>query len=795
MSAAALHLTTMVPDHPLKLDPKKWIPVTEAADKLRMHRGHLSRRCQTELEAKGLAVMATPQDGGKATWHILRTWHQVLTPGRVGELFQVPTLEEYSEEQRLGAHQRVECIEAYRHARQTAKGDQKDWIHDLCDNLQRKYPKLSISRSTVLRWHSVYRTPRDIEKLVDTRGGNRRGEASPAAWKYFKDLFLDENEPSKIDIWRATRDEARRRDWRWLTYRKCCEQLPDKIPPDIQAQFRQPKAWRRQCAAYVPQDPERWAAGECWEGDHRQLNVICQVGMHRKLIRPWLTAWIDRRSRRLVGWVLSEQPNSTTILAALRAGLKDQINHGGPTMIWIDNGKDYDSFTLHGQTKSQRKSKIHIAVDETMTNGVLNRRAIEAHFSIPRNPNGKRHMERWFDTLEPFDKRYRTYCARNTESKPEGLANALKERHKVPTLEQLRQALADHIDGYNKATGMDRDSYWMDIQLDGLSPDDFMLEHCPNVRRMPRDEDLDLLMQKHCKPVRVRREGIPVRINGKTRYFGMHDPAIIPLKGGVRDEHGFKAKGLEVNVTYDPADITKVYAWTLDWKIIGCFDENGRGGHVGDPIHEEQDKAIIRKTQKVKKASKFARENYLHEIMTNEQLINIEKQRDEKAIRDQIDSKPLKMVQTPFDSPSKELQKQQARKAAGAEDFNEEDRFDLMAELANAQRHRDDDDLEPLQFKQPDADSDELITDVLDLTSNDDDDDETNFSIDLALNDSDAQDDDDQTIDLSLISSATCADDDDSADIDMDVLCLDDGPEADMEDDADGHNILDLIHE
>ena len=41
-------------------------------------------------------------------------------------------------------------------------------------------------------------------------------------------------------------------------------------------------------------------------------------------------------------------PNSTTILAALRHGLKDERNFGGPRAVWIDNGKDYDAWLFHG---------------------------------------------------------------------------------------------------------------------------------------------------------------------------------------------------------------------------------------------------------------------------------------------------------------------------------------------------------------------------------------------------------------------------------------------------------------
>src|SRR5690606_657111 len=92
---------------------------------------------------------------------------------------------------------------------------------------------------------------------------------------------------------------------------------------------------------------------QCWVGDHAQLDLVCRFGV--KLIRPWITIWQDWRTRRVVGWCLSESPDSTTLLAALRMGLLAPANFGGPDLVWIDNGKDYDSYTLHGRTKKERQ--------------------------------------------------------------------------------------------------------------------------------------------------------------------------------------------------------------------------------------------------------------------------------------------------------------------------------------------------------------------------------------------------------------------------------------------------------
>ena len=113
--------------------------------------------------------------------------------------------------------------------------------------------------------------------------------------------------------------------------------MDKRIDPETQVQHRQPAVYRHQMEPTIEQNPEAWKAGECWIGDHKQCDLWCLYG--EKLVRPWLTTWMDWRTRRIAGYVLSDNPNSSTILAALRHGLMDERNMGGPGVVWIDNGR------------------------------------------------------------------------------------------------------------------------------------------------------------------------------------------------------------------------------------------------------------------------------------------------------------------------------------------------------------------------------------------------------------------------------------------------------------------------
>ena len=80
------------------------------------------------------------------------------------------------------------------------------------------------------------------------------------------------------------------------------------------------------------------------QGDH---HIIDRVVMYEgRLVRPWLTVFLDMRSAAVLGWCVSTNPNSRTILMSY---YMMAIRFGIPEMAHIDNGKDYKGKTIKGQ--------------------------------------------------------------------------------------------------------------------------------------------------------------------------------------------------------------------------------------------------------------------------------------------------------------------------------------------------------------------------------------------------------------------------------------------------------------
>ena len=130
------------------------------------------------------------------------------------------------------------------------------------------------------------------------------------------------------------------------------------------------------------------------------------------------------RSRLIAGWcIYAHDPNSNSILSALRGGV---TVFGVPELLYIDNGKDYSSYTFHGSTKWQRRHG-KVQIDTGRIAGILNHLQIKSRFCWAYHGQSK-PIERFFNTLEArFSRVFATYCGRHPLAKPECLeANLAK---------------------------------------------------------------------------------------------------------------------------------------------------------------------------------------------------------------------------------------------------------------------------------------------------------------------------------------------------------------------------------
>jgi len=123
------------------------------------------------------------------------------------------------------------------------------------------------------------------------------------------------------------------------------------------------KKWRQKYGNYNERDYDNLKAGQCWVGDHAELDVIVGVGQ-KKHARVWITAWSDMRTGKILS-ILShiEPPNSDHIFQSFYHAV---MKFGLPEVVYIDNGKDYRSRDLSGGRKTYR-----VQIDEERARSML----------------------------------------------------------------------------------------------------------------------------------------------------------------------------------------------------------------------------------------------------------------------------------------------------------------------------------------------------------------------------------------------------------------------------------------
>jgi putative transposase len=285
------------------------------------------------------------------------------------------------------------------------------------------------------------------------------------------------------------------------------------------------------------------------------------------------------KSRAVLGYHISDNPNSQTIAMAIRHMLLpkkwDDPNgfpmHGLPVEIFVDNGKDYWCHQLTGERRHLGK----VALDEK-TGGLLPHLGINQRHAIPYNARSKM-VERWHGTLELFVQNLPGYCGHDTKQRPESLKADLKAHEawqKVHDLERpARFGTVRAIEEEKMIAGFDGESPFLNDRefLDvfegwltneyhqrvseargivGRTPLNVWTQEVGRVRELAGGiRMLDILLQKREQRV-VQQSGVAMfGIGGQRRWY----EADILWSGGM--------VGQTVEVLYDPNDISEIYLY------------------------------------------------------------------------------------------------------------------------------------------------------------------------------------------------------------------------------------------
>ena len=555
MSALPAQISTSAPPAARGVS---WISIQAAAERSGISEGHLSRLCGDRWMGEGMARLEKPAGGGKARWMVREDADPKFSRVKFPEQMSID-LRALKPVQRERILHKEHTVKGWQLARRNglAQGQTEAVVTEqYLAHLEQS--GIVVARRTLYEWESRYRAA-GLAGLLDRRGGSA-GETDGGGANPTDDPFLDcilslylmPAKLSKKSCWKMACQKARENGWKIKQYRTVCLAV-ERLPTSLLVKRRDGEdAYVARCEPSIERDYSTLHSNEIWCGDHHQFDVM--VNDHGQIVRPWLTAWMDMRSRRIVGaCIAGHAPNQNSILSALRGGILD---NGIPESVYIDNGKDYDSYAFHGRTKQERWKiqRGRVEIEEGRITGIFNHLACRAHFCWAYHGQSK-PIERFFGTLEDhFGRTWPTYCGNKPDNKPEILPQQLAGGA-APTLEEFTRAFFAWLEAGYHAAAHSGDG------MGGQNPAHvYATSWNGHSKRTATAELLDLLLLKQSRPVRVTKNG--VRWNGL--QYGQYEPALFPLLGK------------EVYLRVDERDISSVQIWTEDDRFKCIAPANAR---------------------------------------------------------------------------------------------------------------------------------------------------------------------------------------------------------------------------
>lgn len=456
-------------------------------------------------------------------------------------------LESYSAEERAEISYWLAMVDRWQEYRRKAGGRKAECDEKFVLLRQLEEPERQISVETLYRKWAAIREG-DLDALVDKRGKARKGKTVllPEIEQEFLSLYLDE---AQLPIPRCVA----------LTEQWARDNMPTALPlPSYHTFYRKAKAvpyavavlcregekaYYDKCSPYIRREYESIAANDFWIGDTHTLDVE-SMGPDGTLHRLYLSAWLDARSGIFTGWYVTASPGSQATLNALRKGI---ATRGIPLNVYVDNGREYLTRDIGG-LGHRKKGK-----DSFAPPGVFERLGIKMTNAIVRNARAKLVERRFEDFKNYVSRLFPTYTGGNVVEKPNRLKYVLKQGDHVPTDAEVIAAVDTLIEGY-----LNCEPYGGSVAEDkGKSRVEVWRESLPNgaVRQPASENDLQLMLMRTSKPVRVTRRGVTLKIHGLELDFYTPELANLRMKD-------------KVYLRYDPEDLSKVRVYDMEDRYL-----------------------------------------------------------------------------------------------------------------------------------------------------------------------------------------------------------------------------------
>lgn len=398
------------------------------------------------------------------------------------------------------------------------------------------FPDKPLTKRQLNHWERLFN--RDgIAGLVDRRGGYNKGQSSirEDEKKVFLSFWLQEKGtknggPSVASCYRLTQRVFPDRQ---LASVSAFERLARSIPYPTKVLAREgKKAFDDKCMPYVPMDYTKLHTNQQWVADDHVFDVLVEFP-DGHVGRPWITGWEDRRSRYIVGYLMSDHdPNANDILDAFARAVS---SFGIPEGVLLDNGKNYTVKDLFNR-------------DFTMS--IANQMTLSVTNAIKFNAKAK-HIERFFNTLEySYMIHLESYIGANPKRRPERMQTVNDK------LKGVAMPYAEFIQYVDQVISIYNNSPHRGDGMNGMTPCQAYTNNATTIRTAD-PVLLSMYFKRTSKLIKVGRNG--VRVPELEQYYDANEL--------------FSHQGERVYARYNTDDVRQVYIISEDGKFI-CTAES-----------------------------------------------------------------------------------------------------------------------------------------------------------------------------------------------------------------------------
>lgn len=398
--------------------------------------------------------------------------------------------------------------------------------------------------------------------LADGRGKHdNHNKAVPSmVFDIFEYYYLDESQVSIRECIRLTRlqleTEGKTEYFPLASESAFAREIERSIPVPVLKYFRLgEKAFKDECAPYIKRTYGDLHSNDIWVCDNHTFDIFVDDGEHRKPIRVYLTGFLDVRSRKMVGWYVTDAPCSDATLQALRRGIE---KYGIPRRILSDNGREFLTHDIGGRgfRKDGRKD------DEHRIPTILDNLQIEFRTALVRNARAKIIERAFRDVKDCFSKLFDGYTGGTIAERPERLKELARSASNFTPYADFISYVDTYIEG------------WFNFQehsgvgMGNKTRNQVYAEQLIEVRRASQ-KDLNLMMLRNTRMQTVKRDGVVLKLYGTEITFWSNELLYDHI-------------GEKVYFRYNPDDLSEVRVYDEKDRFLCTAQQHAALSYFGD---------------------------------------------------------------------------------------------------------------------------------------------------------------------------------------------------------------------